>query len=273
MLGALTGDIVGSIYEWNNIKTTVFPLFQEECRFTDDSVLTVALAESILIGEPYAALMRRYCRRYPDAGYGGKFLSWAQSDDAPAYQSYGNGSAMRISPVGWAFDTLDQVLQKAKEYSTVTHDHPEGVKGAQATAAAVFLARSGAAKKEIESFVTGSFGYDLSRSCDEIRPGYSFDVTCQGTVPQALTAFLESTDFESAIRLAISLGGDSDTLAAITGGIAQAYYGGVPAAIAAETLSFLDEPLRKVTLEFEARFVSGRTDQKKGDRLLFKIKK
>lgn len=258
MLGTLAGDIVGSIYEWNNIKTTVFPLFQEQCRFTDDSVLTVALAEAILTGEAYAPVMRRYCRRYPDAGYGRNFLSWAQSDDAPAYHSYGNGSAMRISPAGWAFDSLEQVLEKAKEYSSVTHDHPEGVKGAQATAAAVYLARTGATKGEIAAFVAGRFGYDLSRSCDEIRPGYSFDVSCQGTVPQALTAFLESTDFENAIRLAISLGGDSDTLAAITGGVAQAYYGGVPAAIASETLRFLDEPLRKVTLEFEARFVSGR---------------
>lgn len=264
MLGTLTGDIVGSIYEWNNIKTTEFPLFQEQCRFTDDSVLTVALAESILTGEAYAQVMRRYCRRYPDAGYGRNFLNWAQSDDAPAYYSYGNGSAMRISPAGWAFDDLEQVLQKAKEYSAVTHDHPEGVKGAQATAAAVYLARTGATKREIAAFVAGRFGYDLSRSCDEIRPGYSFDVSCQGTVPQALTAFLESTDFESAIRLAISLGGDSDTLAAITGGVAQAYYGGVPAAIARETLRFLDEPLRKVTMEFEARFVSGRGEQKRG---------
>ncbi|GAW66482.1 crystallin [Geoanaerobacter pelophilus] len=264
MLGTLAGDIVGSIYEWNNIKTTEFPLFQEQCRFTDDSVLTVALAESILTGEAYAQVMRRYCRRYPDAGYGRNFLNWAQSDDAPAYYSYGNGSAMRISPAGWAFDDLEQVLLKAKEYSAVTHDHPEGVKGAQATAAAVYLARTGATKREIAAFVAGRFGYDLSRSCDEIRPGYSFDVSCQGTVPQALTAFLESTDFESAIRLAISLGGDSDTLAAITGGVAQAYYGGVPAAIARETLRFLDEPLRKVTLEFEARFVSWRCEQKRG---------
>jgi ADP-ribosylglycohydrolase len=264
MLGTLAGDIVGSIYEWNNIKTAVFPLFQEQCRFTDDSVLTVALAESILTGEAYAPVMRRYCRRYPDAGYGRNFLSWAQSDDAPAYYSYGNGSAMRISPAGWAFDSLEQVLEKAEEYSSVTHDHPEGVKGAQATAAAVYLARTGATKGEIAAFVAGRFGYDLSRSCDEIRPGYSFDVSCQGTVPQALTAFLESTDFENAIRLAISLGGDSDTLAAITGGVAQAYYGGVPAAIASETLRFLDEPLRKVTLEFEARFVSGRGEPKRG---------
>jgi len=207
MIGALTGDIVGSIYEWNNIKTTQFPFFQEHCRFTDDSVLTVALAESILTGEGYDKAMKRYYHRYPDAGYGGNFARWARSEDACPYQSWGNGAAMRISPVGWAFDTLDEVLKKAMEYSLPTHDHPEGIKGAQATAAAVFLGRSGASKRELGEFITERFSYDLSLSCDQIRPDYSFDVSCQGTVPQALIAFLESKDFESAIRLAISLGG------------------------------------------------------------------
>lgn len=255
MLGALTGDIIGSIYEWNNTKRTDFPLFQEHCRFTDDSVLTVALAESILTGEPYGPVMKRYCRRYPDAGYGKSFLRWAQSDDPAPYHSWGNGAAMRTSPVGWAFDSMEEVLLKAEEYCVVTHDHPEGVKGAQATAAAVFLGRTGATKEEIRSFVAERFSYDLSRSCDEIRPGYTFDVSCQGTVPQALSAFLDSTDFESAVRLAVSLGGDSDTLAAITGGIAQAHYGGVPEAIAKAALGFLDEPLRRVTLEFHERYL------------------
>jgi ADP-ribosylglycohydrolase len=255
MLGALTGDIVGSIYEWNNIKTTVFPLFQDHCRFTDDSVLTVALAESILTGEDYGALMKRYFRHYPDAGYGGSFQRWARGENAGPYGSWGNGSAMRISPVGWAFDSLAQVLQKAEKYSVLTHDHPEGIKGAQAVAAAIYLGRTGTSKQEIKSYVAGNFGYDLSRSCDQIRPDYTFDVSCQGTVPQALTAFMESCDFEGAIRLAISLGGDSDTLACITGAVAQACYGGVPEPIAGTTLNFLDEPLRRVTLEFEARYV------------------
>jgi ADP-ribosylglycohydrolase len=255
MLGALTGDIVGSVYEWDNIKTTVFPLFQERCRFTDDSVLTVALAESILTGGSYGSLMKRYCRDYPDAGYGGSFLRWARSETSSPYNSWGNGAAMRISPVAWAFDSLAEVLEKARAYSVFTHDHPEGIKGAQATASAGYLGRTGASKEEIRRFVTDRFGYDLSLSCDQIRPGYSFDVSCQGTVPPAITAFLESTDFESAIRLAISLGGDSDTLAAITGGIAQAYYGGVPEPIARRTLGFLDERLRLVTVEFEKRFV------------------
>jgi len=255
MLGALTGDIVGSIYEWNNIKTTEFPLFQEHCRFTDDSVLTVALAESILTGEEFASLMKSYYRKYPEAGYGSNFLRWAQSDSSSPYNSWGNGAAMRISPVAWAFDTLEEVLLKAEQYSVVTHNHPEGVKGAQATAAAVYLARTGSTKKEICRYVSETFCYDLSLNCDQIRPHYSFDVSCQGTVPQALAAFMDSSDFESAIRLAISLGGDSDTLAGITGGIAQAFYGGVPEPIAARTLNFLDEPLRRVTMEFEAKYV------------------
>lgn len=257
MLGCLTGDIVGSIYEWHNIKTTNFPLFQDHCHFTDDSVLTVALAESILTGEGYACLMKRYFRNYPAAGYGRNFLRWAQSESACPYNSWGNGAAMRISPVGWAYDSLEDVLKKAAEYSMLTHDHPEGVKGAQATAAAVYLGRTGASKKEIRRYISQKFCYDLTRSCDQIRPDYTFDVSCQGTVPPAVVAFLESSDFESAIRLAISLGGDSDTLAGITGGIAQAYYG-VPQPIAEKTLYFLDETLRGVTLEFEEKFVRSR---------------
>lgn len=255
MLGALTGDIVGSIYEWANIKTTEFPLFQDHCHFTDDSVLTVALAESILTGEGYGQLMKRYYLNYPDAGYGGSFRRWARGESSDPYHSWGNGSAMRGSPVGWAYDSLPQVLKKAEAYSALTHDHPEGIKGAQAVAAAIFLGRTGASKAEIRRFAAEEMGYDLSRTCDQIRPDYSFDVSCQGTVPQAITAFLESSDFEGAIRLAISLGGDSDTLACIAGAMAQAFYGGVPEPIAGRTLGFLDEPLRRVTLEFEGTFV------------------
>jgi ADP-ribosylglycohydrolase len=257
MLGALTGDIVGSIYEWNNIHTTDFPLFQEQCSFTDDSVLTVALAEAILTGEDYGVLMRRYYRRYPEAGYGGSFKRWASAADSGPYGSWGNGSAMRVSPVGWAFDTLEQVLEQAERFSSYTHDHPEGIQGAQAVAAAVFLARGGTPAPEIARYLTGHFGYDLSRSCDELRPDYRYDVSCRGTVPQAVRAFLEGRNFEEGVRLAVSLGGDSDTLACITGSIAQAYHG-IPEAIAQRALQFLDEPLRRVTLEFEARFVSGR---------------
>jgi ADP-ribosylglycohydrolase len=252
MIGAIAGDIIGSVYEWNNIKTKQFDLFSPDCFFTDDSVLTVALAESLLTGTDYVSLMKAYYRRYPDAGYGGFFHQWALAEDSQPYNSWGNGAAMRISSVGFAFNTLDEVLLRAAEYTAVTHNHPEGIKGAQATAAAIFLARTGSTKADIRQYTTATFHYDLSRSVDEIRPTYQFDESCQGTVPQAIVCFLESTDFEDAIRNAISLGGDSDTLACITGGIAQAHYG-VPAAIADRAMSILDKDLRDVT----ARFMSG----------------
>ncbi|MRR06713.1 MAG: ADP-ribosylglycohydrolase family protein [Deltaproteobacteria bacterium] len=254
MIGALTGDIVGSIYEFDNIKTTAFPLFQESCRFTDDTVLTVALADSLLSGENYEEVMRKYYFRYPAAGYGGIFRRWARREIEGPYQSWGNGSAMRTSPVGWAFNSLQEVLEKAEEYAAITHDHPEGIKGAQAAAAAIFLGRTGASKDDIRRYVNTAFGYDVSRSCDQIRPAYRFDVSCQETLPPAITAFLESTDFESALRLAVSLGGDTDTLTCITGGIAEAFYGGVPQSICRQTMDFLDEHLRSVTEKFVTHF-------------------
>jgi ADP-ribosylglycohydrolase len=250
MIGALTGDIVGSIYEFNNIKTTVFPLFQETCYFTDDTVLTVALADSLLTGKSYEVIMRDYYLRYPEAGYGGTFRRWARREIEGPYQSWGNGSAMRTSPVGWAFNSLEEVLLKTEEYAAITHNHPEGIKGAQAAATAIFLGRTGASKDDIRRYESTMFGYDLSHSCDQIRPAYRFDVSCQGTLPPAITAFLESTDFESALRLAVSLGGDTDTLTCITGGIAEAFYGGVPQPIFRQTMDFLDEQLRSVAERF-----------------------
>lgn len=257
MLGAITGDIIGSIYEFNNIKTTEFPLFNpQRCFFTDDSILILALAESILYGKDYVETMKTYFRRYPDADYGDRFYVWAASDKNTPYNSWGNGAAMRISPVGYAFNTLEEVLQKALVYTEVTHNHPEGIKGAQATASAIFLARTGHSKQQIKDYIVTTFGYDLSRTCDAIRPDYRFNESCQGTVPEAIIAFLESTDFEQAIRLAISLGGDSDTLACITGGIAQAFYGGVPPEIAEQTVSYLDEPLRNIALAFMQTYCS-----------------
>jgi len=255
MLGAISGDIIGSIYERDNIKTTEFPLFGDDCRFTDDSVLTVALAEAILTGGSYETTLRDYFRRYPDAGYGSGFRAWAMGEVAGPYRSCGNGAAMRISPAGWAFESLDTVLRKAEEYTAITHNHPEGIKGAQATAAAIFLGRSGSSKDDIRRYIVQTFGYDLSGTCDGIRPGYCFDKTCQGSVPQAMTAFLESSDYESAVRLAISLGGDSDTLACISGSIAEAFYGGVPDWIGEKALGILDQPLRKITLRFVERYV------------------
>lgn len=255
MLGAIAGDIIGSPYEFDNINTTDFSLFcHDSCFFTDDSILTIALADAILHDLDYAQTMRAYYQRYPNASYGARFREWACTANAAAYNSWGNGSAMRISPVGYAFDTLEQVLQKAAEYTETTHNHPEGIKGALATAAAIFLARTGQSKQQIKQYVESNFGYDLSRSCDQIRPHYLFNESCQQTVPEAICAFLDSTDFENALRLAVSLGGDSDTLTCITGGIAQAFYGGVPKEIADQALSFLDQPLRAVTLEFMKKY-------------------
>jgi ADP-ribosylglycohydrolase len=258
VIGAIAGDIIGSVYEWKNIRTKQFDLFSPDCFFTDDTVLSVALAESILTGTDYAALMRAYYRRYPDAGYGGFFHRWAQAHEGPPYNSWGNGAAMRISSVGFAYNTLDEVLVRAAEYTAVTHNHPEGIKGAQATAAAIFLARTGRTKADIRQYTEATFQYDLSRSVDEIRPTYRFDESCQGTVPQAIVCFLESTGFEDAIRNAISLGGDSDTLACITGGIAQAHYG-VPVAIADRAMSILDEDLRGITARFLSDHCPGTT--------------
>ena len=224
MFGAIIGDVIGSIYERNNIKTTDFPLFDERSRFTDDTVLTIAVADSILNNIEFGKSLKRWASKYPNAGYGYRFKNWFQSDYTKPYNSWGNGSAMRVSPVGFAFKTMDDVLKAAKKSAEVTHNHPEGIKGAQATAAAIYMARSSASKEEIKQYIEETFNYNLSRSVDEIRPNYRFDVSCQGSVPETIIAFLESSDFENAVRLAISLGGDSDTIACITGGISQAFY-------------------------------------------------
>jgi ADP-ribosylglycohydrolase len=199
--------------------------------------------------------MRTYYRRYPRAGYGARFSSWAQYENSAAYNSWGNGAAMRISPVGFAFDSLEEVLEKAQKYTEITHNHPEGIKGGMATASAIFLARTGHSKDDIKNYITENFQYDLTRTCDQIRPHYFFNESSQETVPEAIIAFLESSDFENAIRLAVSLGGDTDTLTCITGGIAQAFYGGVPTDIAEKTLSILDDDLRAVTLKFIEKYL------------------
>ena len=257
MIGAIAGDIIGSIYERNNIKTKEFPLFSPGCCFTDDSVLTIAIADVLLNGGSYSEKLKDYCRRYPYAGYGMNFRNWALSSQTEPYNSWGNGSAMRVSPIGFALDDLDSVLNEAKRSAEVTHNHPEGIKGAQATAAAIFLARTEKDKKRIKSYIETTIGYDLNFSLDQIRPNYQlqFDVSCQSSVPQAIVAFLESTNFEDAIRNAISIGGDSDTIACITGSIAQAFYGGVSNAIARQVLSILDEPLRQITKTFMSKYL------------------
>ncbi len=254
MIGAIAGDIVGSVYEWSNIKTKDFVLFSGQCSFTDDSILTIALADSILRDIPYGDNLKRFYRLYPDRGYGEGFHRWARSRDSRAYNSWGNGAAMRISPVGYACDDLETVLQKAREFTEITHNHPEGIKGAQATAAAIFLARTGESKAGIRAFIETRFQYDLSRHTDQIRPYYKFDVSSQGTVPQAIRAFIDSSDFEDALRTAVSLGGDSDTLACITGGIAQAFYRGVPGSIQSKVYEILDDRLGRITREFMERY-------------------
>ena len=254
MLGAIAGDIIGSVYEGDPIKTTVFPLFSPGCRFTDDTVLSVALADSILHGSDFRAKLVEYFHLYPHAGYGSTFLPWALAGGGEPYQSWGNGSAMRVSPIGFAYQSLEEVLEQAGRSAAVTHNHPEGIKGAQATAAAIFLARSGRSKAEIKDYIEATFQYDLGRRLEEIRPHYVFDVSCQGSVPESLIAFLESTDYEDAVRKAISLGGDTDTMACIAGGVAQAFYGGVPAAIKQQSWAILDERLRNIVREFAARF-------------------
>jgi ADP-ribosylglycohydrolase len=242
MMGAIIGDICGSIYEFDNHKTEnpeTIVLANPACYYTDDTILTIAVTEAAFGDGNYEKAILKWARAYPRESYGNSFRAWFQSDYPTPYNSFGNGSAMRVSPVAWAFDTLEEVLREAEKSAACTHNHPEGIKGAQATAAAIFLARDGKTKDEIKTYIETSFGYNLNRSLAEIRPVYQFDETCQGTVPQAIIAFLESGDFTHAIQCAISLGGDSDTLAAITGSIAEAYYrvrekyirifGGIPA--------------------------------------------
>ena len=235
LLGAITGDIVGSRFEWHNCRSTDFELFTDESTFTDDTVMSVAVAEWLMTeGAGLPALMRRWGNAFSGRGYGGMFYRWLFSRD-PAqqgpYNSFGNGAGMRVSACGCYARTLEETLDLARRSAEVTHNHPEGIKGAQAIASALFLARTGGSKQDIRDYIETAFGYDLSRTCDEIRPTYRFDETCQGSCPEALTAFLESSDFESAVRLAVSLGGDSDTIACMAGGIAAAAYG-IPPAIA-----------------------------------------
>lgn len=250
MLGAIIGDIVGSVYEKDNIKTTDFELFDPQCRFTDDTVMTVAIADSILHDKDYAVALRDWGLQYPFAGYGTNFKQWLVGIIPGPYNSFGNGSAMRVSPIGYACNSLEAVLAEAKRSASITHNHPEGIKGAQATAAAVFLARIGYSKAAIKAHIEQTFHYNLSRTLNEIRPDYVFDVSCQGSVPEAIIAFLESNDFEDAIRKAISLGGDSDTIASITGAIAQAFYREIPEHIVAKAKSFLPEKMLGVVQRF-----------------------
>ena len=281
MLGAIVGDIVGSVYEWNNIKTKDFPLFRDDCFFTDDTVMTCAVAEAVMNGgecDDFIDAMKKYGRLYPRAGYGGRFMEWLTSKNSKPYNSYGNGSAMRISPCAWAMDCgfcartgmwPSNGRAMAKLSAEVTHNHPEGIKGAMATADAIFMCRylfggyycedgepiddnPAECKKRIKGHIEREYGYDLSRTLDEIRPTYRFDETCQGTVPVALWIIGDSTSFEDAVRKAVSLGADADTLGAIVGSIAEAIWG-IPESIKQDIMAYLPDEMKVVVEQFYER--------------------
>ena len=266
MLGAIIGDIVGSIYEFNNIKTKDFPFFTDEKEYTDDSILTIATADWLLHGGNSADYYFKYASDYPCpmGSYGSMFVEWickAQKGIMVPYNSCGNGSAMRVAPVGWAFATKEEILTAAEQSAACTHNHPEGIKGAKAVALCIFLARNGMSATDIRKVITEDFGYDLSLSVDKIRPRYSWEGldgkisggTCQGSVPEAIVCALEAENFEDAIRNAISLGGDSDTIGCITGGIAEALFG-IPAETRDTGLKFLPYKLKHIVNEFESKF-------------------
>ena len=275
MLGAIIGDTVGSVYEFNNIKTTDFPLFDPLSNYTDDSIMTMAVADWLLTDPQHGmgtleASFLGFAKKYPCpmGGYGGGFHRWlfhpeqlaAYDEDGNhvvgkrhPYNSFGNGAAMRCSANGWMFDSLEETERVAGLSAAITHSHPEGIKGAQSTAAAIFMASNGKSKEEIKEYISTKYGYDLNRTCDEIRPVYDWDSSCQGTVPEAMVAFLDSTDFESAIRLAVSLGGDSDTLACITGGIAEAFYKNIPDDIALKIWSLIPKDFKAIFRKMETR--------------------
>ena len=271
MYGAILGDMIGSPYEWHNKKSKDFPLFSQFSRFTDDTVMTLAVAAGFMaafdnadchiedgddVNDDNRAIveasiirsMKTLGLRYPNAGYGGRFREWLKNGTEP-YNSWGNGSAMRVSPAAWVCNSIGKAREMAKLQAAVTHDHPEGIKGAEALASAIFIARVGGTKDDIREYVTAEFGYDLARTCDSIRPGYKFDVSCQGSVPEAIIAFLESRDFEDAVRNAISLGGDSDTIGAMAGSIAEAFYG-VPDELKAKCEEILPADLREILKDF-----------------------
>ena len=266
MLGAIIGDTVGSVYEFHNIKTTNFPLFDPRCNYTDDSVMTMAVADWLLTDPQHGmdtleTSFLNFAQKYPCpmGGYGPGFYRWLfepetfEEGKRHPYNSFGNGAAMRCSTNGWMFDTLEETERVAGLSAAITHNHPEGIKGAQSTAAAIFMARNGKSKEEIKDYISKKYGYNLNRTCDEIRPIYDWDSSCQGTVPEAMVAFLDSTDFESAIRLAVSLGGDSDTLACITGGIAEAFYKTIPESIALKIWELIPEDFKAIFRAMETQ--------------------
>ena len=284
IVGAILGDIVGSIYEFNPHKSTDFDLQDSRMDYTDDTIMTIAIADWLLNDKKLTkkglvARMQQWGRKYPNpmGAYGGMFSQWLRSDNPKPYNSWGNGAAMRVAAVGFAFDTLEETLDVAKKSAEVTHNHPEGIKGAQATAAAIFMARTGSTKDDIRQYISEKFGYDLNRTCDDIRPTYCFDGSCQGTVPESIIAFLDSKDYEDALRLVISLGGDADTMGAITGAIACAYYNKISYAFYKFGMEKLPKDIKEIIKKFDCehyRFVSNRwrNAEYDGEELIRKVK-
>jgi ADP-ribosylglycohydrolase len=271
MLGAIAGDMIGSVFEKLGYEGTFkrvfkeytlidknqlpdFPLFTKYSKFTDDTMMTIAVADWILNQGDLPLILKKYGRMFPNAGYGGNFLKWLLGEDTLPYYSFGNGSGMRVSPVGFAYNTLEEVLEKAEQSAAVTHNHPEGIKGAQAVASAIFLARGGNSKQYIKDYIQQTFAYNLDRTLYEIRPSYQFDVSCQGSVPESIIAFLESESVEDAIRKAISLGGDTDTMACMAGAIAQAYYREIPTHIVQAIKERLPAHLWEIVEKFENQY-------------------
>lgn len=254
MLGAIAGDIIGSVYEHRPVADWNFPLFTAESRYTDDTLLTLAVAETLLGNGDYREAYQRYFAHDPLAGFGSGFALWASERADRPYGSFGNGSAMRVSPVAWARQSLAEVLAEAERSALVTHDHPEGIRGARAVAGAVYLARIGCTRERLREFLQAECGYRLDLSLAQIRSGYTFDITCQGSVPEALTAFLEADDFMVAVRNAVWLGGDADTMGAIAGAVAEAWFGGVPHTVRLELWSRLPEPFIAVAERFCIRY-------------------
>lgn len=250
LVGAICGDIIGSAYEGHRTKRYNFQLFSNYSRFTDDTVCSIAIADALTGGRTFQEALQHWGRVYHHSGFGSMFKQWLYTDNPEPYNSYGNGSAMRVSPVGAYAHDMEECLMLAKQSASVTHNHPEGIKGAQATASAIYLALIGATKNEIKEWIESIFGYDLSRHYNDIQPFYKFDVSCQGSVPESIIAFLESHDYESAVRMAVAYGGDSDTMAAITGGIAAAYYGYIPEYILKECMNRLPNDMKVVIEAF-----------------------
>ena len=250
LMGAICGDIIGSTYEFNPTWRYKFQMFRPHSTFTDDTVMTVAVADWVMNGGDLTEILRKWGLKYPFIGYGPMFFEWLTSSNPQPYNSYGNGSAMRVSPVGWMAKNETEALELAKHTAEITHNHPEGIKGAQAVALAIYLAKKGTSKDEIRRTIHRKFGYNLKRTCDEIRESYKFHATCQKSVPESIICFLESEGYEDAVRLAVTLGGDADTMACIAGSIASAYYKTIPDKIAGPCLDILPEDIYEIVMNF-----------------------